>query len=582
MQSIKNAVVGMVSSRWFAWPLLVAPLLILVHQKSGLAPQAWTDVSEQRFLGNTALGLFLFVLCLTPLKVLFPRSRLVGALNHHRRAIGVSSFLYACSHIPFFFIGEAAGEEVLREIANYPYLLAGLGAFSIVSVMASTSTDWAIHLLRYRWWKRLHRFAYAAAGLLFLHRSYGPQGTWDETLLLFSPLLTLESLRVLKQLQHRISLLEQPRPAWEGWRTLRVARREQETADVSSFYLVPVDGKRLGRFEPGQFLTFRLDVPEQERPVTRCYSLSDAWHRDHYRVSIKRVPPPASAPDAPPGISSNFFHDHVREGRELEVRAPSGRFVLDPRHVRRDIVLIAAGIGVTPILAMLNAVAPRHLHRQIWVFYGARSGRDHVQKETMNFHDRQHANVHLRVCYSDPEPTDQLGRDYHFAGRVNVDLLRSHLGRHQRYDFFYCGPSPMMEDLTTGLGQWGVPAERLHYETFGPSSVKSVGAAATTESHQIRFDGVDEDFEWSGDYSSLLELGESNGLDLPSGCRVGNCGTCMLKLEEGEVGYSVEPSFPVPEGSCLMCIGVPKTDVTIVAPGQSSRNHRTLTARKPG
>jgi len=566
MQSIDKTVVRIVSSRRFAWPLLVVPLLVLLHQKSGLPPTAWTDIDEQRFLGNAALVLLMFVLCLTPLKVLFPRSRLVGALNHHRRAIGVSSFLYACAHVPFFLLGADSASEILRDFATYPYLSAGLAAFGIVALMALTSTDRAIHFLHYRWWKRLHRFVYLAAGLLFLHHAYGPQGSLAPTVWLFSPLILLESLRVLRQLQHRIALLRRPHPVWEGWRTLRVVRREQETPDVCSFYLVAADGKRLRRFEPGQFLTFRLDIPDQERPVTRCYSLSDSWDRQHYRVSIKRVPPPANEPDAPPGVSSNFFHDHVREGEELQVRAPSGRFVLDPRHVRRDVVLIAAGIGVTPILAMLNAVAPRHLHRQIWLFYGARSGLDHVQKKTMEFQDRQHANVHLRICYSNPDPADQLGRDYHFEGRVNVDLLRSQLNRHHHYDFFYCGPAGMMEDLTIGLREWGVPAKRLHYETFGPSSVKSVGAAGPTESHRVRFTGAEADLEWAGDCTSLLELGELNGLELPSGCRVGNCGTCMLELQEGEVEYTVEPSFPVSEGSCLTCVGVPKTDVTIVAP----------------
>jgi len=186
--------------------------------------------------------------------------------------------------------------------------------------------------------------------------------------------------------------------AWPGFRTFRVERKVVEDAaqSVCSFYLVPQDGQPLPSFLPGQFLTFRLDVASAaggNEQIIRCYSLSDAPRPDRYRVSIKRMPPPMGC-DVPPGRSSNFFHDHVAAGSLLQVRAPAGHFHID----RGDapVVLIGGGIGITPMLSMLNWCLAEQPGRELWLFYGVRAGRELVMKAHIKAMEDEKAKFHLQ------------------------------------------------------------------------------------------------------------------------------------------------------------------------------------------
>ena len=266
-----------------------------------------------------------------------------------------------------------------------------------------------------------------------------------------------------------------PGEAWTGFREFAVQRREIEDQgrSICSFYLVPCDGKPLPTFRPGQFLTFRLAIEDpvkgESSNVVRCYSLSDAPRPDYYRVSIKRVPAPPDHPDAPPGVSSGFFHDHVQEGDHLMVKAPSGHF-----HLIEDeplpIVLIGGGIGITPMLSILNSVLERGVGREIWLYYGVRNGSEHVMKGHLQALADKHDNFHLHVCYSAPGEDDVEGVDYDHRGRVDLPLLRNTL-RLARYQFYVCGPKPMMESLVPELEQWGVDSGDIHYESFGPATL---------------------------------------------------------------------------------------------------------------
>ncbi|MDH4286440.1 MAG: FAD-binding oxidoreductase, partial [Gallionella sp.] len=217
--------------------------------------------------------------------------------------------------------------------------------------------------------------------------------------------------------------------AWQGLRSFRVERKvvEDEMRSVCSFYLVPEDGQPLPPFLPGQFLTFRLDIPAaagNTEQVVRCYSLSDAPRPDGYRVSIKRVPPPMGG-QFPPGRSSTYFHDQVAVGSLLQVRAPGGHFHID----RSDspVVLIAGGIGITPMLSMLNWCLAEQAGREIWLFYGVRNGRELVMKRQLEALAVAHPNFHLRLCLSEPLPEDVTGDEYVHRGRVNLSLLRMQL-----------------------------------------------------------------------------------------------------------------------------------------------------------
>ena len=171
--------------------------------------------------------------------------------------------------------------------------------------------------------------------------------------------------------------------AWSGYRAFRVERKVVEDAaqSVCSFYLVPEDGQALPTFLPGQFLTFRLDVPAPAggtEQIIRCYSLSDAPRPDYYRVSIKRVAAPVGGA-VPPGRSSNFFHDHIAVGSHLQVRAPAGHFYID--RSAAPVVLIGGGIGITPMLSMLSWSLAEQAGREVWLFYGVRNSREPVMKD---------------------------------------------------------------------------------------------------------------------------------------------------------------------------------------------------------
>jgi hypothetical protein len=270
--------------------------------------------------------------------------------------------------------------------------------------------------------------------------------------------------------------------AWRGLRSFRVTRKVVESADggINSFHLVPEDGQPLPPFQPGQFLTFHLDLPAAGgggEELVRCYSLSDGPSPDHYRVSIKRVAAPKGS-GHPPGRSSSYFHDYVQVGSRLNVRAPSGHFFLDDG--AGPAVLIAGGIGLTPLLSMLHWSLARHAGRELWLFLGVRNRHEQAMTGELETLAKSHKNFRLFVCHSAPLAEDRLGRDYDHAGRVDVDLLRLHLPL-KPYHFYICGPTPMMAGLVAGLEDWGVPAERIHFEAFGPASVKRRAAASPGE-----------------------------------------------------------------------------------------------------
>jgi len=358
--------------------------------------------------------------------------------------------------------------------------------------------------------------------------------------------------------------------AWAGFRKFRVEGKVLEAESCCSFYLAPHDGRPLPPYLPGQYLTFRLTVPEQQRELTRCYSLSDSPdHTDYYRVTIKRIPPPRNVENAPSGVVSSHFHDRIQVGDILDVKAPSGHFHLDVES-RAPVVLIGGGIGITPALSMLNYLASAPGKRDVWFFYGVRNGREHILKDYLREIAEQNPNIRLSVCYSDPLPSDRPGQDYDFAERVSVDLFKKLLGVNN-YEFYICGPPPMMASLTADLGKWGVPENRIHVEAFGPASVKKVAKpdAAVLEAAsgaEVTFVRSNKTVPWSGTAGSLLELAEAHGIRIDSGCRAGSCGTCVTAIRDGKVEYLAgKPDFDIEKGSCLACVAVPRGALSLDA-----------------
>src|SRR5688572_19904113 len=191
--------------------------------------------------------------------------------------------------------------------------------------------------------------------------------------------VTLARLRLqVQETKLRCQEVEQTRLVWNGYRKFAVAKKARECEDVCALYLKPHDGKALPPFKPGQYLTFQLDIPGRDKPLIRCYSLSDSPHHSgYYRVTIKKEKCPANRPELPPGAASSYFADTVKEGDILNVKAPAGHFCLEMSRTN-PIVLIAGGVGVTPLLCMAQALAASGSKRETWFFYGVRNGQEHI------------------------------------------------------------------------------------------------------------------------------------------------------------------------------------------------------------
>ena len=375
-----------------------------------------------------------------------------------------------------------------------------------------------------------------------------------------------QQFRRLADVELQAAITERDRVdlAWGGPRKFVIAERvyENPNKDVCSFYLKPHDRKELPPFHPGQFLTFQLHIPGQAKVVNRCYSLSDSpGQRDYYRVSIKRLGPPPNAPEGTPaGLSSSFFHDRLFEGDIVDVLMPAGEFYLNPDS-ERPVVLIGGGVGLTPVVSMLNHIVRSGSQREVWFFYGVRNRGEHAMQDHLAQIAAENANVHLVICYSEPSETCVEGRDYTHKGWVSVDLMKELLPANN-YEFYICGPPPMMQAITANLEDWGVPSEDINFEAFGPASVKKTApkpeeGAPAGESCEVVFARSDKTATWSEGSGSLLEFGEANGVPLDSGCRAGSCGTCLVAIKEGDVEYVQRPSRKPETGSCLVCISKP-------------------------
>ncbi|QDG78492.1 2Fe-2S iron-sulfur cluster binding domain-containing protein [Labrenzia sp. PHM005] len=359
---------------------------------------------------------------------------------------------------------------------------------------------------------------------------------------------------------------------WSGKRKFRIVSKipENKSGDICSFYLAPHDGGSLPPFSPGQFLTFELQIPGQAKPVVRCYSLSNSpANLKTYRVSIKRIPPPPDASiNLPAGLSSGFFHSSLNEGDVVDVLAPSGQFVLNLRS-ERPVVLIAGGVGLTPILSMLKWLSDKNSHRETWIFYAVRNGEDIAFRDEIRKIITQHDNFHAVFAYSRPTEECVEGVDFDCAGFVTTDLLKQYLNS-SNYEFYICGPPPMMEMLTAQLSDWGVPDEDINFEAFGPASVKKTQHVSSEQDTgdkelTVEFARSGKSVTWTAANGTILDLAEENGVTINCGCRAGNCGTCATAVKSGNVSYVAKSASTPAQGTALVCIARPEGDLVLDA-----------------
>ncbi|MBT8486795.1 MAG: 2Fe-2S iron-sulfur cluster binding domain-containing protein [Phycisphaerales bacterium] len=345
--------------------------------------------------------------------------------------------------------------------------------------------------------------------------------------------------------------------SWSGFRKFEIVKKcvEDAKGEICSFYLAPHDRKPIPGFAPGQYLTFSVAVPDEPKPIVRCYSLSDAPRPDHYRVTIKRAPAPA--------LASSFFLDQLEEGSICDVRAPTGHFFLDLSRPT-PVVLIGGGIGVTPVLSMLNAICETPGMRETWFFYGVRDAAELTMREHLETIEREHPNINVRICYSRVPPEEIPDGVCHIPGRVTAELLKTHLPSNN-YDFLFCGPKPMMDGLCADLAEWGVPTDRLHFEDFGPAAGTPTIDPNASTGPLITFKKSNKTINWNESAESLWHLAAANGIDIEAGCRCGACGTCERAIIDGAVEYTKPTTWEYEDGACLTCCCVPKGPVELDA-----------------
>ena len=353
---------------------------------------------------------------------------------------------------------------------------------------------------------------------------------------------------------------------WNGVRTFRVSKLVHEAEGVTSIYLTPQDRRPLPFFRPGQFLTFSFDFPDEKKPVIRCYSLSDAPNSEFYRCTIKKVPAPVGQAELPSGKVSTHVNEKLQEGDLVNVKAPGGSFYLDLND-DRPVILLAGGIGITPIYSMLASIVKYQPHRRVVVFYGGQNSSDYALRSEMAGIASKHRNVHLVNCFSDPLPTDRLGVDFDVQGWVTLDLLKSTLPSNN-FNYYLCGPGPFMSSLVNGLDEWGVAEKQIHFEAFGPASVRKVSKSELQDevsTCKVRFSKSKVEADWSPDCESILELAEEAGVELDSGCRAGNCGSCEIGILKGKVTYSKELGVEPGDGNVITCVSKPDGDLEVDA-----------------
>ena len=382
---------------------------------------------------------------------------------------------------------------------------------------------------------------------------------------------TLEKLRAqLAETKLRCREAEQAQTGWNGIRKFAVVKKIRECDDVNAFYLKPHDGRPLPQFKPGQYLTFQLDLPGRDKPLIRCYSLSDSPHqKEYYRVTIKKEKSPPDKPELPPGAGSSFFTDTVKEGDILNVKAPTGHFFLDMAKTN-PIVLLAGGVGITPMLSMANAIAASGSKREVYFFFGVRNVREHIHKAELEKLAAENDNIHLHIAYSKPSEKDVKGKDFHSEGRVGIELLKEILPSNN-FEYFLCGSGAFMKSLTDGLEAWGVPDKDVHFEAFGPATVKKK-TVAPSPSETVHLQKVNVTFarsnktvRWEPSLENLLEFAKAQGVKIDSGCCAGSCGSCVVAIKSGDVDYLKKPDATPEAGSCFTCVCRPKNDLVLDA-----------------
>ena len=451
------------------------------------------------------------------------------ALHQHTALIGlVAIAVHGITLLGDRFLAPSIGDIALPFTSTFEPVWTGLGVTGGWLAAILGLSYWLRDRIGTALWRRLHRATILVYVLSVAHAiGAGTDASepWMQLLLVVTgaPILFLFVLRVLTP------------PTGPVFRRYRIAEITPESSAVCSFELVPVR-RRLPIHAPGQFVTVRSGA------LVRNYSLSSIAAGSRLRISVKREPG---------GLMSEHLHSELDVGSTIEVAGPTGAFVLG-EHRTRPVVLVSAGIGATPVLAMLQALAGSR--REVWWIHGARNGREHAFRAEARELLAQLPNGFAHVRYSQPDARDV---EYDAPGRITPDVLRE-LPLPADADYRICGPTEFVAALTADLD----PA-RVKSESFGGAAPAPRPAEARSRA-TVGFSRSGVSASWEPG-QSLLELAEAHGVPAASGCRVGACHGCRAPVLEGSVRHDPEPIAAAPPGSALLCCAVPEGDVLIDA-----------------
>jgi ferredoxin-NADP reductase/MOSC domain-containing protein YiiM/ferredoxin len=352
-------------------------------------------------------------------------------------------------------------------------------------------------------------------------------------------------------------------PAWNGFRRVKVVEVHRETGDVASVVLAAIDGPPLPPALPGQFLVLRFNADKNSPPLVRSYSISCNSDSGSYRISVKRGT----------GSGSRHLVDATQVNDKLEICAPRGEFVLRPG--KRPVVLLSAGIGVTPVLSMLHAMASASSETppEVWWIHAARNAREHVFADESRQLLAAIPQSHSTIAYSQPDPTDEPGKDFDIRGHLNLASLEK-LDLPVGADFYLCGPSAFLGDMSRDLIALGVSQNAIHQEVFGAESSIQPGIARTetTRPHSpvppgsgplVSFARSGLTAPWDARFKSLLEFSEACDIAVRWSCRTGVCHMCECGILDGRLLYAPDPLDLPAQGNALICCSTPESAIEL-------------------
>lgn len=382
--------------------------------------------------------------------------------------------------------------------------------------------------------------------------------------------ISVQSLIEQIEASHRAST----DPATTGWLQMTVTRIESESDDVKSFYLTTTNNRPLPKFDAGQHVLVSNNGHDAENAVdrrkslSRCYTLSGTANPRYWRISVKRQPVPEVSRDQ---SLSNYLHQHVKVGDHLQVKGPRGHFTIQ-KAAQSPVLLFGAGVGVTPVVAMASELVSHEFERPIWIFYQTQSPEQAALAGELLQLAAAFPNVSLNIAFSKVGKIGKNNRTSNvqfFGGRVAPLVLAEMTPHFQTGHCFLCGPAQWMTDTIDALEERGFCRNRIHYESFGSVLASGGENGAATEPGNVvngfsvncRDSKIALNFQ--DQQGSLLDQLQKAGADVAGGCRVGNCGTCMVRLLRGQIDPGTSNCPDLQAGWMLPCVAVPQSDIEV-------------------